>query len=220
MSYYICIDGLDTSGKSLQSKLLCNSLRASGWDTHLTREPGGTPSAELIRDLLVNGEPDRFSDMTEALLFAAARCEMLRTFVRPLLAQGRIVVSDRGLGSALSYQTANGQVSRLQILSIHNTTTGGLRPDLTILLDIPAEIAMERARRRAIDTGVAVSRFEKKGLAYFDRVRDGFLQTAKSEPNWIRIDAMQRVEEVHQAVVNVVHDRLALSRDKILSDVA
>lgn len=218
--YYICLDGLDTSGKSVQAKLLCASLEASGWESHLTREPGGTPSAELIRDLLVNGEPDRFGDMTETLLFAAARSEMLRTFVRPLLSQGKVVVSDRGFGSALAYQPANGQVSRQQVLAIHNTTTGGLRPDLTILLDIPADVAMDRARRRAADSGVPVSRFEKKGLGYFERVRDGFLQTSKSEPNWVRIDAMQTIDAVHQMVVNAVHDRLAISREKGVTEVA
>lgn len=211
--YLVSVDGLDGSGKSTQAKLLAAELGRSGWPVQLTREPGGTPSAELIRNLLVNGDPARFCDMTEVLLFAAARREHIRDLILPCLERGIIAVSDRGLGSSLAYQTATGQVSRQQVLAIHNTSTGGLRPDVTILIDIPADVALARARSRIAESGSTEDRFEKKGLSYLERVRDGFLQCIKSEPNWFRVDGMQSVEAVHEQIVQIVHDRLALTRN-------
>lgn len=179
---FITLEGIDGSGKSTQARRLAEALRAEGRDALLTREPGGSPGAEEIRRLLVEGDPDRWSGETEILLFTAARRDHLEKTIRPALAAGRIVVSDRFADSTRVYQGAargdlRGFVDRLHEMAI------GIEPDLTLVIDMEPGAALARglARRSGED------RFEELGAAFQARLRAGFLALAAEHPGRCRV---------------------------------
>ena len=179
---FITFEGIDGSGKSTQGRLLAEALRAEGRDVVLTREPGGSPGAEEIRRLLVEGDPDRWSAETEILLFTAARRDHQEKTNRPALAAGRIVVSDRFADSTRVYQGAargelRGFVDRLHEMAI------GIEPDLTLVIDMDPATALARglARKSGED------RFEELGAAFQARLRDGFLALAAEAPGRCRV---------------------------------
>jgi dTMP kinase len=179
---FITLEGIDGSGKSTQARRLAEALRAEGRDVLLTREPGGSPGAEEIRRLLVEGDPDRWSGETEILLFTAARRDHLEKTIRPALAAGRIVVSDRFADSTRVYQGAargelRGFVDRLHEMAI------GIEPDLTLVIDMEPEAALARglARKSGED------RFEDLGAAFQVRLREGFLALAAEHPERCRL---------------------------------
>jgi dTMP kinase len=179
---FITLEGIDGSGKSTQGRRLAEALRAEGKDVVLTREPGGSPGAEEIRRLLVEGDPDRWSGETEILLFTAARRDHLEKTIRPALAAGRIVVSDRFADSTRVYQGAargelRGFVDRLHEMAI------GIEPDLTLVIDMEPEAALARglARKSGED------RFEDLGAGFQVRLREGFLALAAEHPARCRV---------------------------------
>ena len=179
---FITLEGIDGSGKSTQGRRLAEALRAEGRDVVLTREPGGSPGAEEIRRLLVEGDPDRWSGETEILLFTAARRDHLEKTIRPALAAGRIVVSDRFADSTRVYQGAargelRGFVDRLHEMAI------GIEPDLTLVIDMDPEAALARglARKSGED------RFEDLGAGFQVRLREGFLALAAEHPARCRL---------------------------------
>jgi dTMP kinase len=203
---FITFEGGEGAGKSTQVQLLVEALRQAGRDAVATREPGGSSGAEEIRALLVSGDPGRWDTMTEALLVAAARRDHLRSTVRPALAAGRWVVSDRFADSTTAYQGYAGGVALDALVRLHELATDGFRPDLTLILDLPAAAGLARAGGRG---GAAEDRFEKKGLAFHERLRAGFLEIARNEPGRCAvIDAALAVEAVHAAVWRVVRERL------------
>ncbi len=171
---FISLEGIDGSGKSTQARLLAEWLRGQGRDPVLTREPGGAPGAEDIRRLLVEGDPDRWSPETEILLFTAARRDHLERTIRPALAQGRDVVTDRFADSTRVYQGATRGELRGLVDSIH-TAAIGVEPDLTLILDMDPEVALARglARQSGED------RFEEFGLAFQQKLRAGFRALAQ-----------------------------------------
>jgi dTMP kinase len=189
----VTIEGIDRSGKTTQARRLVDAL---GDDALLVREPGGTPAGERIRDLLKDPDAD-IGARTEALLFAAARAELVDAVIRPALEDGRVVVSDRYLDSSLAYQGHARGLGEDEVRRLNEWATGGLRPDLTVLLRIdPADAA---ARAGAGD------RFEDEGLDLQRRVAGAYEQLAAAAPErWQAIDATRSEDQVHADVVALV----------------
>ncbi|WP_045389917.1 dTMP kinase [Falsirhodobacter sp. alg1] len=171
---FFSFEGVDGSGKSTQARLLAQSLREAGLPVTLTREPGGSTGAEEIRSLVLEGDPDRWSAETELLLFTAARRDHVEKTILPALEAGHIVITDRFADSTRLYQGLRGELT--DTVDILHRTMIGIDPDLTFLIDIPAEIGLARAQARA-DTE---QRFEDMGLDLQRRMRDGFLELAKA----------------------------------------
>jgi dTMP kinase len=174
---FISLEGIDGSGKSTQARRLAEHMRARGRDPVLTREPGGAPGAEEIRRLLVEGDPARWSPETEILLFTAARRDHLERTIRPALAAGRDVVTDRFADSTRVYQGATRGDLRGLVDEIHAAAIG-VEPDLTLILDMDPEVALERGLAR----GSGEDRFEEFGLSFQEKLRAGFLALARGAP--------------------------------------
>lgn len=202
----ITFEGGEGAGKSTQIERLGAALRAAGVDVLVTREPGGTPGAELIRQLLVEGSPERWLPLTEALLVLAARHDHVERAIAPALAAGRWVLCDRFMDSTRVYQGVAGGVGEAVIDRLHAIVFGDLQPDLTVILDVPVTIGLER--RRAAAGG---QRFEQMTEAFHERVRQGFLALARAEPERCTvIDATRPVEAVAAAVRDAVARRFGL----------
>ena len=187
---FITFEGIDGSGKSTQARRLAETLRARGDDVVLTREPGGAPGAEDIRRLLVEGDPDRWSPETEILLFTAARRDHLENTIQPALDRGATVISDRFADSTRVYQGAARGDLRDLVDRLHDMMIGR-DPDLTIIIDMDPEIALERglARQSGED------RFEDMGSGFQRRLRDGFLALAEEAPERTRLIDGNRSED-------------------------
>lgn len=201
---FISLEGIDGSGKSTQAKGLAAWLQSQGRDPVLTREPGGAPGAEAIRRLLVEGDPDRWSPETEILLFTAARRDHLERTIRPALAAGRDVITDRFADSTRVYQGATRGDLRGLVDDIHARVIG-IEPDLTLILDIDPEIALARglARRSGED------RFEDFGLGFQKKLHEGFRALAKQAPGrCILIDANRSAEAIAADITAAVAKRL------------
>lgn len=204
---FITLEGGEGTGKSTQVRRLAATLREKGFDVVETREPGGSPGAEAVRALILSGGAAAFGPDAEALLFAAARADHVATLIAPALAQGRIVVSDRFFDSTRVYQGALGQVSADLLDALEHVAAEGARPDLTLVLDIPAHIGIGRAKARA--AGAAADRFEREGLAYHEKIREAFLALAQREPQrCVVVDASGSADEVEARIAAVVEARL------------
>jgi dTMP kinase len=204
---FITFEGGEGTGKSTQVRLLADHLRKGGADVVQTREPGGSPSAEEIRGLLVTGAADRWSPMAETLLFYAARVEHWRQVIDPALGRGAHVICDRFSDSTMAYQSYAGGLPRQVIESLHRATMANAEPDLTIVLDIPVDEGLRRAASRRDDE----TRFERKGREFHERLRQGFLDIAKNAPKrCVVIDAAQAIDRVQAAVLGALKSRLGL----------
>ncbi len=178
---FIAFEGGDGAGKSTQIAALAGTLTAAGWPVVTTREPGGTPLGDALRQLLLHG--GGVTPRAEALLFAADRAEHVATIIRPALARGAVVLTDRFADSTLAYQGARGELTEDELATLVRFATGGLRPDLTILLDVTTQTG--QARR-----GGAADRIEAEPGDYHERVRAGFLRLAAADPQrYLVIDA-------------------------------
>ncbi|NBE08146.1 dTMP kinase [Paragemmobacter ruber] len=196
---FLSFEGIDGSGKSTQARRLAAALRARGHAVTLTREPGGSPGAEEIRRLVLEGDPDRWSPETEILLFTAARRDHMEKTIRPALARGDVVITDRFADSTRIYQGITrgdlaGTVDRLHDLMI------GTEPDLTILVDIDPALGLSRARARA---GTEL-RFEDMGLDTQTRMRAGFLALASRHPRFRLIDGARSEDAVADDILSTV----------------
>jgi dTMP kinase len=192
---FVTIEGIDRSGKSTQARRLADAL---GDEALLVREPGGTPAGERIRDLLKDPSIELHA-RTEALLFAAARAELVASVIRPALEAGRVVISDRYLDSSLAYQGHARGLGEAEVRRINAWATVGLEPDLTVLLRIDAAAAAERAGQG--------DRFEDEGLALQQRVADAYEQLAAANPRrWKAVKASGSPDEVATAIVRLVDD--------------
>ncbi|AHM04453.1 Thymidylate kinase [Roseibacterium elongatum DSM 19469] len=197
---FISLEGIDGSGKSTQARRLADHLRAIGRNPVLTREPGGAPGAEEIRRLLVEGDPDRWSPETEILLFTAARRDHLERTIRPALAGGRDVVTDRFADSTRVYQGATRGDLRGLVDAIHADAIG-VEPDLTLILDMDPEVALSRglARKSGED------RFEEFGLPFQQKLRAGFRALAQEFPDrCVLIDAQADEDTVTAAIAAAI----------------
>jgi len=202
---FITLEGGEGAGKSTHVKRLCAALATAGIEAVATREPGGAPGAEEIRKILVDGAPGRWDALTETLLHFAARAEHLARVVRPALARGAWVVSDRFADSTMAYQGYAQGVGRAKVEEIARAVLGEFRPDLTIVLDLPADQGLARAGKRA--TGG--TRYESMGLAFHTRLREAFLDIAKREPTrCVVIDATVPKDDVAAAILAAVRERL------------
>ena len=196
---FLSLEGIDGSGKSTQGRLLAETLRQRGHRVTLTREPGGSPGAEEIRRLVLEGATDRWSAETEILLFTAARRDHLEKTIRPALDRGEIVITDRFADSTRIFQgitrgDLTGVVDRLHDLMI------GIEPDVTLLFDLDPSLGLSRANARA---GKEM-RFEDMGLAFQTRARAGFLALAAREARFRVIDASGDPETVAARVLNIL----------------
>ncbi len=179
---FISFEGIDGSGKSTQARRLAEALRATGQTVVLTREPGGSPGAEQIRRLVLEGDPDRWSAETEILLFTAARRDHLEKTILPALQRGDVVITDRFADSTRMYQGISRGNLRQVVDDLHSRMIA-VEPDLTLLIDIDPDVGLGRAQARA----GAEQRFEDMGLGLQSRMRDGFLHIAKEFPDRIRV---------------------------------
>ncbi|MGL6043200.1 MAG: dTMP kinase [Sandaracinobacteroides sp.] len=200
---FIAFEGGEGAGKSTQIARLAQTLRAQGADVVVTREPGGTPGAEEIRALFVQGASGRWTVETDVLLVTAARADHVARLIRPALAAGKTVLCDRFVHSTLAYQGHGKGVDIGRLLALHAFATGDLWPDIVLWLDLPVELGLARSTKRsaaqAADKPVE-QRFEQLGLAYHERVRSGFAALAAADPRIVRIDALQDIEGVATAV--------------------
>ena len=194
---FISFEGIDGSGKSTQARRLARTLAERGHETVLTREPGGSPGAEEIRRLLVEGGSERWSPETELLLFTAARRDHLERLIRPALARGAWVVTDRFADSTRVYQGTARADLRPLVEELHRLMIG-IEPDLTFIIDIDPEISLSRGQAR----GGTEDRFEGMGLDFQHRLRDGFHALAAENPGRIRlIDGLGHEDEVAARVL-------------------
>lgn len=202
---FITLEGGEGAGKSTLQRGLCAALEARGLSVVATREPGGTPEANAIRDLLVRGAQSRWSPLSEALLFTAGRNDHLERVVRPALLRGAWVVCDRYRDSTWAYQVAGGGLPECAFDALHDII-GAETPDLTILLDIDPRDGVKRSR--GYEKGE--SRFESMDLAFHTRVREGFLVLAAREPaRFAVIDSAAEKDVVLDAALTAVSARLA-----------
>lgn len=212
---FITFEGGEGAGKSTQVRLLADRLRGQGRTVVLTREPGGSAFADDIRALLLRPARAEGCDLAEALLFNAARADHLAATIRPALARGDWVISDRFMDSTRAYQGSAGKVPFETLTGLEHLVVGDTRPELTLVLDLDPRIGLERARRRhAEGAGEADARdpFEARQLAFHDRLRRGFLAIASGEPKrCVVLDAGDPPEILAQAVWDVVASRLGLA---------
>ena len=193
---FITLEGIDGSGKSTQGRRLAEALRATGREVVLTREPGGSPGAEEIRRLVLEGEPDRWSAETEILLFTAARRDHVEKTIRPALARGAVVISDRFADSTRIFQGITRGDLAAVVDDLHDRMIG-LEPDLTLLFDLDPAEGLARATARK----GAEMRFEDMGLDFQTRARAGFLALAARHPRFRVIDASGSADAVAARVL-------------------
>ena len=204
---FITFEGIDGSGKSTQLRLLNNFLKANGWNPLVTREPGGTPVGLRLRAALLDatGEVD---PLTELLVFAADRAQHVRRVIRPALELGQVVISDRYADATVAYQGAGRGFPPELIAEIVQLATEGLKPDLTVLFDVTIEESTHRTTRRSSGKSSNKSgrdRLDIENAEFHTRVRDAYLEIARSEPERVKIvDASGPVEQTQEQVKNIV----------------
>jgi dTMP kinase len=207
---FITFEGGEGAGKSTQVKRLQTRLESAGYRVVATREPGGTPRAEAIRAAILAGEAKPYGSFAEALMFYSARHDHLEKKIRPALAAGAIVVCDRFSDSTRAYQGAVGEADPGSLAALERAVVGSTRPDLTLILDIPAEKGLARAASRRGEGGGAVDRFEGENLNFHKNLREFFKSIATAEPERCRlIGADREPDEVEREIWAAVTARLA-----------
>lgn len=205
---FITLEGGEGAGKSTQVKRLAAALANAGIRTLTTREPGGSPGAEAIRNLVVTGAVDRWHPTTEALLFMAARFDHLETTIKPALARGEWVLCDRFYDSTYIYQGIAKGVGGAWLDQLYRQLFANTAPDLTLLLDLPPAMGLTRAGKRG---NVDESRFEQMDIRFHESLREGFMELAKAHPERIvTVDASLDADTVHQAIVTTVGKRFGV----------
>jgi dTMP kinase len=204
---FITFEGGEGTGKSTQAAMLALRLESLGLGVLLTREPGGSPGAEIIRHVLLSGAAKPFGPEAEAMLFAAARDDHIQCAILPALAAGKWVVCDRFADSTRVYQGTLGKVDQRFIKALERISIGDLNPDLTFVLDVPVALGLERAALRR--SGSKPDRFEAEEIEFHEKLRDAYLALAAAEPErCVIIDASATKEEVAKRVWNTVNLRL------------
>ncbi|GFM29502.1 dTMP kinase [Novosphingobium sp. PY1] len=199
---FIALEGGEGAGKSTQARLLAEALRERGLEVVTTREPGGTPGAEAIRELLLHGDGDGWNPRAEALLFAAARSDHVEKLIRPAVERGAWVVCDRFLDSSRAYQGGGGGLSDADIRELHRIGSGGLLPDLTVLIEVSPSVASARLSLRDTE---GTDRIGSRDTAYHARVAAAFAAFAEAETaRFARIDGDSSPQDTHQMVLNAI----------------
>lgn len=199
MSKYIVVEGLEGAGKSTVMGLIKDCLQSAAIDFIETREPGGTPMAEAIRDCVKHDWQESVCAETELLLMYAARAQLVNGLIKPALQNQQWVLSDRFDWSSIAYQGGGRQIDMAKLASLQQLVLGDFQPDLVIYLDIDPTIGLQRARGRG-----ELDRIESSGLAFFQRTREMYLHLVKTHDYAYKIDAGQPIEQVHAEVLNCV----------------
>jgi dTMP kinase len=204
---FITFEGGEGTGKSTQAAMLALRLESYGLGVALTREPGGSPGAEIIRHVLLTGAAKPLGAEVEAMLFAAARDDHVQCTILPALRSGKWVISDRFVDSTRVYQGILGQVDEKLINGLERVSVGELSPDLTVILDVPVALGLERAKLRRGD--VQADRFEGEGVEFHEKLREAYLAIATREPDrCVVVDASAAKEVVANTIWQVVQSRL------------
>jgi dTMP kinase len=212
MACFITFEGIEGCGKTTQLRLLARRLEAAGHAVTVTREPGGCPIADQIRNILLDAENHAITPLTELLLYAAARSQHMSEVVTPTLEAGGIVLCDRFTDATIAYQGYGRKLDLALIDKLNQLATGGMRPNLTVLLDCPAETGLKRAISRINNaSGAREERFELESLQFHQRVRDGYLALARQEPERFVIIDAAGIQETEEAVAKAVLGKLACS---------
>tara|TARA_Y100000782_G_scaffold36627_1_gene41046 strand:- start:2804 stop:3460 length:657 start_codon:yes stop_codon:yes gene_type:complete len=207
---FISFEGGEGSGKSTQIRCLEKWFRDQGEDIVVTREPGGSPGAEEIRNLILTGDPGRWDPVTEALLMFASRRDHVERTIRPALDSGKIVLCDRFADSSVAYQGYGHGLGADYIRKLWQLAIGDFKPDLTLIFDLPLELGLERASERFANVSAAEDRFERMGLEFHQRLRDGFREIASDEKDRCHIiDASGDIETVSERVILAVTSHIA-----------
>jgi dTMP kinase len=198
---FITFEGADGCGKTTQLNLLKDYLTSKGYDVILTREPGGKGLGEKIREILLNYD-GVVSNRCESFLFLADRAQNIDVIVKPAIENGKIVLCDRHTDSSVAYQGYGRGLDINEIDTLNTLATGGLKPDLTLVFDVDIKTSMKRV-------GDEKDRMESSGVEFFNKVRNGYLELAKKEPNRIKVvDSTNTIEEIHSDVINIVSSYL------------
>ena len=206
---FITFEGMEGSGKSLQARRLVERLRASSIDVLATHEPGGTPLGDQLRQLVLLRDDLAVGTRAEALLMNASRAQLVAQVIRPAVARGQTVICDRFADSTLAYQGAGRGLAMHDLTSVISFATAGLRPDLTVLLDVPVEVGL--SRKRAPAAAEEWNRFEAETLAFHARVRDAYRQLARQEPTrWRCFDGQQSADDIAAQIWREVAARMGL----------
>lgn len=202
---FITLEGPEGSGKTSQLPALADYLRDAGYDVLVTREPGGTAVGDQIREILMNLQNVSIIPRTEILLFLAARAQHVDEVIRPALAAGKVVLCDRFGDSTLAYQGFGHKTDLDTLQALLDFSTGGLKPDLTLLVDVPIQEGMSRKQANSVEW----NRMDAYALAFHERVRQGYLALAEAEPErWLIIDATQDKESVQESLRKAIVSRL------------
>ena len=200
---FITFEGIEGCGKTTQAKLLCEALIDRGFSVVFTREPGGTPAAEELRSFLLKSREEEFPPFAELSIYEAARAFHVENLIRPSLNEEAVVICDRFTDSTVAYQGYGRGIDVSLIERLNREATGGLKPDLTVLIDLPVEEAFERISDRRKD------RMESEGFDFHRRVRDGFLKLSEKEPErFLVLDGRESIEELHRKILSEVLRRL------------
>jgi len=209
MNFFITFEGIEGCGKTTQLRLLTQQLRHLGRDVVTTREPGGCPIADAIRNILLDPGNHNLAARAELLLYAAARAQHIDEVIRPALRDGKMVLCDRFTDATIAYQGYGRGLDRELIASLNALASAGTMPDLTILLDMPAEEGLQRARsRNTTQTLEHEGRFEQESLEFHRRVRQGYLDLAQREKRILVIDAMGPPESVSERIFKALEPKL------------
>lgn len=201
---FITFEGPDGSGKTAQLDILADEFITAGYPIVRTREPGGTPISDQIRATLLDLKNTAMIDRTEALLYQAARAQLVDEIIKPQLASGGIVLSDRYADSTLAYQGYGHQNTVASLEGIIHYATGGLVPDLTLLLDLAPEVGLQRR----VDAG-GLNRLDAYDIDFHHRVRDGYLKLAQEDPDrWVVVDADRTFKEVQKDLRRIIQENL------------
>lgn len=206
---FITFEGGEGAGKTTQIRHLRRRLEAEGADVVVTREPGGSERAEAIRGSVLAGQAKRFGPFAEALMFSSARRDHLDALIRPALARGALVLCDRYMDSTRAYQGALGAMDPMVLRALERVVVNQTLPDLTFILDLPAEIGLSRASARQAGQGSGADRFEAEDLTFHRRLRQAFLDIAAAEPErCVVIDATGDAETLAEAIWTLLRSRI------------
>ncbi len=210
MACFITFEGIEGCGKTTQLALLARILIARGHDVLVTREPGGCPIADQVREILLDAGNRAMAPLTELLLYAAARAQHVAEVVAPALKSGHIVLCDRFTDATVAYQGDGRGLDRATIYELNRLATGSITPDLTILVDCPVEVGLSRAMARInSSTGAREERFELESLQFHRKVREGYLELATKEPDrFIVVSGAGGIEDTEAAIASALLPRL------------
>ncbi len=211
-SVFITMEGPDGAGKSTQIELLSQYLQTRGYDVVLTREPGGTDISEAIREVILNKEYTKMGHMTELLLYAAARAQLVEEVIKPALLSGKAVICDRFVDSSAVYQGLGRELGVDKVYGINEYALAGISPDLTIFIDLEAEEGLKRKKDQS-----ELDRMEMESLAFHQRVVEGYRQLAKLDPERIfKVDGSLPIEDISTLIITEVKNRL--DREHLILD--